>query len=93
MKKSTGRILKNNDTKIEGRVQLNIIGANQKTPSKRQDAADLEPQVHITESNSEFALIEVKCSCGTTIHLRCEYAAMQNENKAADQTEQTEKIK
>ena len=93
MKKTTGRILKNNDTKIEGRVQLNVIGANQKTPLKRQGIADIEPQINITESNSEFAIIEVKCSCGTMIHLRCEYAAMQNEAKAADQTEQTEKVK
>ncbi|MCK5225767.1 MAG: hypothetical protein KAQ89_03530 [Planctomycetes bacterium] len=86
MKKSTGRILKNNDTKIEGRVQLGVISANQKTPLKNEGTADLEPQVNITESNSEFAIIEVKCACGTIIHLKCEYAAMQNENMAADQT-------
>jgi hypothetical protein len=30
--------------------------------------------VRIAESNSEFAVLEITCSCGSKINVRCEYA-------------------
>jgi hypothetical protein len=33
-------------------------------------------EARIIESNSEYAIIEVTCSCGAKSHIQCNYAAM-----------------
>ena len=64
MPKTAGRILKASDVKLEGKLTLDIV---QTGPSQtRQPGTDLvEPQVHVVESQPDFTVIEVTCSCGT----------------------------
>ena len=76
MGKTAGRILKSEDVKLEGRFLLDVAQAGLNLP-KQRSAASAPPQVRILESHAEYAVIEVICSCGTKISLRCEYAGDQ----------------
>ncbi len=73
MGKTAGRILKGSDVKLEGRFTLDIVQSELGQP-KQPGTALVEPQVRIVESQPEFAVIEITCSCGTGTYLRCEYA-------------------
>ena len=76
MDKTRGRILKSNDVQLQGRFQLDMAHINTKT-TKSQNSALAAPQVRIVEKHSEFAVIEITCSCGTKTHLKCEYVAVE----------------
>jgi hypothetical protein len=83
MRNSATRILKGSDVKLGGQFTLDIMQTE--TSPSGEPAADLgEPQVRIAESQSEFSIIEITCSCGTSMFLRCEYAGV----KAAEVSEQ-----
>lgn len=71
MVKSAGRILKASDVElVEGQLTLSIV-----QPQPKQPGTTLaEPQVRIVESQPDFAVIEITCSCGTGMNLKCEYA-------------------
>ncbi len=73
MGKTIGRILKECDVRLEGQFTIDIV---QPEPgqTKQPDAPLAEPKVRIVESQPEFAVIEITCSCGTGMYLRCEYA-------------------
>jgi len=73
MAKTTGRILKAGNVKLEGKFTLDIVQVETDQP-RQQGTALVEPKVRVVESQSEFVVIEVTCSCGTGMHLRCEYA-------------------
>ena len=72
MPKTTGRILKASDVKLEGKHTLDIVQTGP-SQTRQPGTALVEPQVHIVESQPDFTVIEVTCSCGTGILLRCEY--------------------
>ena len=83
MRNTAGRILKESDVKLDGQFTLDIVQAE--TSPSGETAADLvEPQVRIVESQSEFSVLEITCSCGTSMYLRCEYDGV----KAAEISEQ-----
>jgi len=94
MGKTAGRILKGSDVKLEGRFTLDIVQPEPDQP-KQPATALAEPQVRIVESQPEFAVIEITCSCGTGIFLRCEYAGAkapdvaEKQNDAPEVPEQT----
>lgn len=73
METTSSKIIKGCDVKLEGRFTLDII---QPRPDllKQPGATLVEPQVSIVESKPEFAIVEISCSCGTRMYLRCEYA-------------------
>ena len=73
MKRTAGRILKSNDVKLEGQFHLDVEHAGSDLP-KQQIAASSAPQVRILENHPQYAVIEVTCSCGTKMSLKCEYA-------------------
>ena len=73
MQKTTGRILKSDQVKFEGRVQLDVPHVQPNSP-KGATATSVAPQARIVESHPQFAVIEIICSCGGKTHLRCEYA-------------------
>ena len=78
MSKKTKRILKKDNVKLEGRFHLDLAqDGSAKNGLKQRSAASSAPQARIVESNPEFAVIEVICSCGTGTLLRCEYAGAQ----------------
>ena len=73
MVKTAGRILKSEDCKLEGQFHLDIARVGSNLP-KHTITASSAPQVRMLENNSEYAVIEVTCSCGARISVRCEYA-------------------
>jgi len=75
MDKVLGRILRSDEVKLEGRVQLHAKHPRS-AEGRPQDAnaASAKQQVRILESHPEFAVIELTCRCGAKTYLRCEYA-------------------
>ena len=75
MRKNThAKILKGSEVKVEGKFTLEVAQIEQETP--QETSTDLvEPQVRILQNESEFSVIEITCSCGELLNLRCEYAA------------------
>jgi hypothetical protein len=76
MLKTATRILKSENIKLEGRFQLDI-GQTESDLPKRTIPASSPPQARMSENHPDYAVIEVTCSCGTTISIRCEYAEAQ----------------
>ena len=75
MRKTTHtKILKGSEVKVEGKFTLDVTQIEQDSP--KNDSMNLvEPQVRVLQSESEFSIIEITCSCGESLNLRCEYAA------------------
>jgi hypothetical protein len=71
------RILKDSDVDIDGTLQLNIGTAQ---PSAPQPAPTAAPQVRIAENTPGYALIEVTCSCGCSIPIKCDYQPTDSPN-------------
>lgn len=82
MVKTTGRILKSQDIKLEGQYRLVMPqgGVAQRAP--RPGAALVVPKVRLLESHADHALIEVTCSCGEKTILKCDYAGAQTPGDA-----------
>lgn len=76
MSKTQGRILKSKDVILQGRIQLDMAHISTKQ-TKGQNSVLVEPQVRIVEKHSEFAVIEITCSCGTKTHVKCEYTEIE----------------
>ena len=74
MRYTSNRILKGSDVKVEGQFTLDVMHVETDS-SKQTSTALVEPRVRIVQSESDFSVIEITCSCGESIHLRCEYAA------------------
>jgi hypothetical protein len=70
----TARIIKGNDIKLEGTF---CFDANQPlqsaAPTQRAASSSGAVQARIVESQPQYAIIEVTCSCGTKTHIRCEF--------------------
>jgi hypothetical protein len=69
---NSARIIKSNNVKLEGTFRLD---AGMSRSAAAKDSAALAPavQAKILESNPQYAVIEVTCSCGTRTQIRCEY--------------------
>jgi hypothetical protein len=76
MVKTAGRILKSEDFMLEGQFRLDIAPRSPDLP-KQTVAATSAPKLRMLENHPEYAVIEVTCSCGTKISVRCEYADAQ----------------
>ena len=95
MVKTAGHILKSEDVKLEGRFRLDL-----KQPVSAEDgpigtkAPLAAPQARIAEKQSDFAVIEIVCSCAKKTYLKCEYSsapvpeAANNQNGELAATEQ-----
>jgi hypothetical protein len=69
------KLIKNDQVRVGGTA---CIGAGEKSapvrPSTPSGAVPLEPmQARIVESNTDYAIIEVTCSCGLKTHVQCNY--------------------
>jgi hypothetical protein len=73
MMRTAGRILKSNDVKLEGQFHLDAANIGLDLP-KQEIAGSSEPKASILENHPEYAVIEVTCSCGKRMSLKCEYA-------------------
>jgi hypothetical protein len=74
MIKTVGRIIKSKDIKLEGRFLLDVANLGSDSP-RPQAATSITPQVRVLESHPQYAVIEVTCSCGSKMSLKCDYAA------------------
>jgi len=74
MQKTTGHVLKGNEVKLEGRLQLSLTSprVNQ---TKNGGSALPAQQVRIVDNNPQYAMIEITCCCGMKTYLKCEYGA------------------
>jgi hypothetical protein len=77
MGKTTGHILKAGDVKLEGQLHLDLWNVQAGLP-KENGAVLSAPQARVIENHQEFAILEVTCSCGRKIHLKCEYADLKS---------------
>ncbi len=80
------RVLKSDQVKVSGTVRLTPGGAApvRTAFSAQTDTpqADVQPQsARIVESNSEYAVIEIICSCGAKNHIQCNYADVAKSEK------------
>ena len=83
MPKLAGRILKANDIKLEGQFHLDVV--QPRAGLQKNNSAILStPQVRITETQSDFAVIEVTCCCGSKTYVRCDYATSSASEKPAN---------
>ena len=73
MIRTAGRILKSNDVKLEGQFHLDAAKTGLDLPKQKIEPSS-EPKVRILENHPEYAIIEVTCSCGSRVSLKCEYA-------------------
>ncbi len=87
MRNTAGRILKGSDVKVEGQFTLDVMQIESDS-SKHTSTALVEPQVRIVESESDFSVIEITCSCGESMHLRCEYTGAVAPNVPSQNDEQ-----
>ncbi|OHB61589.1 MAG: hypothetical protein A2Y12_11165 [Planctomycetes bacterium GWF2_42_9] len=78
---NTGRIIKGSEVKLEGTYRLGgAQSAVQAAAVKDRAVPSAAVQARIIESQPQYAIIEVICSCGTKTQIRCEYAeAMKNQ--------------
>lgn len=75
MTSGTMKLIKNNQIRVGGTA---CIGAGEKSvpvrPLTPSGAVPSEPlQARIVESNTDYAIIEVICSCGQKTHIQCNY--------------------
>ena len=73
MGKTVGRILRGDDIKVEGTFQLGVMQSGVGSPPAAV-VHSVEPGAFVIETNPEFTIIEVTCSCGTKTSVKCEYA-------------------
>ena len=86
MQKTAGHILKGEEVKLEGQFHLDVAqaGTTVARPNKNR-IPQATPQVRIVQNHPEFAVIEVTCSCGTKMNVKCEYADTKAENESKSQ--------
>ena len=80
------RVLKSNQITVSGSVRLTpeaaapvrtAFSARADTPQ----AGAPTQSARVVESNSEYAVIEVICSCGNKNHVQCNYTDVANSKK------------
>lgn len=72
---TTGKVLKSSEVEVEGKFVLDFAcsahsGANQKHQAQ---ASTAPAKVRMLENQKNFAVMEVTCSCGRKIVVRCDY--------------------
>lgn len=75
MAKTASKVLKASEVKLDGKFQ---IGAKPiPSAGAKQNAAQKPSQIvraNIVESNQQFAVLEIICSCGAKGHIKCLYS-------------------
>ncbi|MHC4636364.1 MAG: hypothetical protein ACYTBP_02085 [Planctomycetota bacterium] len=95
MESLAGYILKRDDVKLQGHVQLESAQANESAVKENKDNSGTpcgEPRVTIVQNHPEFAIVEVICPCGKTTHIKCQYDSNFPAKEIAQQPPATENI-
>ena len=78
MTKTSGRILKGEDFELEGQYHLGLAEDEfERSELAQSNAVMAAPQAQVIEKHADHAVIEVACSCGAKIYLRCDYSGTQ----------------
>ena len=67
-----GHILRSNQVKLEGQCEVGRIVSGV-SAVQEAEAPQIE-QVRVVEHHDAYAVLEVTCSCGSKLYVRCEYA-------------------
>lgn len=78
METSQRRVLKAGEVKLQGSYRLGVNNAPVSRPVTAAHTQPQAPKAFIVEKNTEYAVIEVVCSCGSTMHVRCDYEPEMN---------------
>jgi len=84
MEKTARHVIKSNDVKLEGQIRLDVCQGDTGSANERS-VISTPAQASVVEHHPEFAVIEVTCSCGTKMHIRCEYTDAQSTEKGPGQ--------
>lgn len=78
MAETSGRILKSDDVELEGQYHLGLVQDKfERSEPAQTNTVLAAPQARVLENHTDHAVIEVTCSCGAKVRLRCEYAGAQ----------------
>ena len=72
MRRRVIKVLKKGKVKVGGSVQLEG-GAGGGNP-RPAPSGTVAQQARVVESNNEYAIIEITCSCGQKTHVQCNYS-------------------
>jgi hypothetical protein len=66
-----GHVLRSDEVRLEGQLSLSMLSSK----PRHINGADITgaQTARIVESHPDFAVIEVTCSCGATMYLKCEH--------------------
>ncbi|MHC4430259.1 MAG: hypothetical protein ACYS14_02350 [Planctomycetota bacterium] len=83
MTETSGQILKSDDVELEGRYRLEVVRDEfeRVEPAQASDTA-ATPQAQIIENHADHAVVQVICSCGAKVNVRCDYAEAQTTQDA-----------
>ncbi|MFA5552973.1 MAG: hypothetical protein WCZ89_06410 [Phycisphaerae bacterium] len=77
MEKTVKRIIRSSDVELKGQIRLDTLSqAGSGNNANRPQNTDMMPaSAKIVENNTEYAVIELTCSCGQKTQIKCQYAA------------------
>ncbi|TKJ34837.1 MAG: hypothetical protein CEE38_16900 [Planctomycetes bacterium B3_Pla] len=78
MAETLGRILKSDDVELEGQYFLDMAPESAAGEPQLTSAPVAAIQAHILENHPEYAVIEITCSCGRKVCLKCKYTGVQS---------------
>ena len=74
---TSGRILRSEEVILDGQYRLNMGRIEiDRDESLKRDTVTAPTRASILEDHPEYAVLEVRCACGATIYLRCDYAPL-----------------
>jgi hypothetical protein len=83
MLRTTGRVLKAREVQWQGALQLDLDPKAAPSPGAVPHTS-VPARIRITENHPQFALVEVTCSCGKTMLVRCEYPGLEGSPTPAE---------
>jgi len=83
MEKAAGHILKSDQVKLEGKIQIGIQQVDLEQIEKTERSGTIH-QVQIVENHPDFAVVQIVCSCGARALLRCEYAGVETAQEVSE---------
>jgi len=76
MIETSRRILKSGDVDLDGQYRLDLAPEDLDAGEPAHaGVVAATPQARIVESHPEHAVVEVTCSCGAKVYVKCEYSA------------------
>jgi len=74
MRRKVIRVLKKEHVRVGESVKLG--GETAVADSPAVPGGSVAQQARIVESNNEYAIIEIICSCGQKTHVQCNYSSL-----------------